>query len=78
MVLLMTVNPGFGGQRFLPAMLHKIRQTRALLQEAGCEALIQVDGGIDEVHGAECVTAGADVLVSGSWLFKTQSTRKWL
>ena len=70
MILLMTVNPGFGGQAFLPVVLEKIRQVRQMIDDAGVETSIQVDGGIDQVHAAECVAAGADVLVSGSWLFR--------
>ena len=69
LVLVMTVNPGFGGQHFLPAMLRKIREVKALIDERGCSARIQVDGGIDERTGVSCVDAGASVLVAGSSVF---------
>lgn len=69
MVLLMTVDPGFGGQRFLDAMLPKIRRTRELVAASGREVWIQVDGGVSEATIERCVTAGADVFVAGSAVF---------
>ena len=69
-ILLMTVNPGFGGQTYIPAMTGKIRQLRAKLDEAGYPDLpIQVDGGISVNNAAEVIAAGADRLVAGSGVF---------
>jgi len=68
-VLLMTVNPGFGGQSFIPGMLDKIRRTKALLDETGSGAQIQVDGGIDEHIIGACYQAGASNFVAGSAIF---------
>ena len=69
MVLLMTVNPGFSGQEFIPAMLPKIRRLRQMIDEGGCKALIQIDGGVQMDTVDELVAAGADVFVSGSGIF---------
>ena len=70
MVLVMSVNPGFGGQKFLPATLRKVAQLRAKLNEAGrSDCLIQVDGGVNLENTGALVEAGADVLVSGSAFF---------
>jgi len=66
MVLLMTVNPGFGGQRFIPDMLRKIRNVRAMIGERDLE----VDGGIDDTTAPLVVEAGANVLVAGSYIFQ--------
>ena len=68
-VLVMTVNPGFGGQTFIPRSASKIRAMRALLDEAGNPAPIEVDGGIDEHNIAHVVEAGADWIVAGSSVF---------
>lgn len=70
LVLLMTVNPGFGGQEFIPAMVDKIRRTKALLDSTGSEALIQVDGGITSENIRICYDAGANNFVLGSAIFK--------
>ena len=71
LILIMTVNPGFGGQRFIEACLPKIRQTRAMLDEAGLAGRveIQVDGGVDPQTAPRCVEAGATVLVAGTAVF---------
>lgn len=69
MVLVMSVNPGFGGQSFIPQCLEKIRRTRAMLDAVGSTALIEVDGGVDPLNTPELVRAGADALVSGSAFF---------
>ncbi len=68
-VLVMTVNPGFGGQAFLPRSESKVRRVRALLDEAGNPAPIEVDGGIDLETVGRVVAAGADILVAGSAVF---------
>jgi ribulose-phosphate 3-epimerase len=67
LILVMTVNPGFGGQKFIPAMLEKIRRLRAM--SAGRPIRIEVDGGINAKTAAAAVAAGADVLVAGSAIF---------
>ena len=69
MVLLMSVNPGFGGQRFLPATLDKIRALRARIKERELPAAIEVDGGVKADNAAEICAAGADVLVAGTAIF---------
>jgi ribulose-phosphate 3-epimerase len=68
-VLIMTVNPGFGGQKFIPEMLQKIRNTRKLLDEIGSEAVIQVDGGIEASTVAAAYAAGARDFVAGTAIF---------
>ena len=68
-VLMMTVNPGFGGQAFIPRSTSKVQSMRALLDEAGNAAPIEVDGGIDEHNVAQIVQAGADWIVAGSAIF---------
>lgn len=70
MVLLMSVNPGFGGQSFLPYTLDKIRGLRSLCNERGLKTRIQVDGGISPANVREVLEAGADVIVAGSAVFK--------
>jgi len=69
MVLLMSVDPGFGGQKFIPNTLTKIRRLRALIEHYGSHALIEVDGGINLNTAADAADAGADVLVAGSAVF---------
>lgn len=72
LVLVMSVNPGFGGQAFLPEVLPKIRAVRRMLAEAERDALISVDGGIDAKTAPAVVAAGADLLVAGSAIFKAE------
>jgi len=69
LLLIMTVNPGFGGQQFIPEMLRKIARARAMLDEAGSDALLEVDGGINGATTPLVVRAGARVLVAGSSVF---------
>ena len=71
MVLLMSVNPGFGGQKFIENTLKKARQLRRLIAESGSQALIEVDGGVQAETAPRLVEAGVDVLVSGSYIFKS-------
>lgn len=68
-VLLMSVNPGFGGQKFIPASLDKLRRLRALIQSSGSQARIEIDGGIGVENVAAVVAAGAEILVAGSAVF---------
>ncbi len=72
MVLLMSVNPGFGGQRFIENTLPKVRRLRQLISQSGSQALIEVDGGVQQDTAPRLVEAGVDVLVSGSYVFKAQ------
>ena len=71
MVLLMSVNPGFGGQKFITNTLKKARQLRQLIANSGSSALIEVDGGVQAETAPMLVEAGVDVLVSGSYVFKS-------
>ena len=70
MFLVMTVHPGFGGQKLIPEMLDKVRTLRAMLNERGLETDIQVDGGIYAFKVKEALDAGANVIVAGSAVFK--------
>jgi len=70
LVLLMSVNPGFGGQSFIGSTLGKIERTRALLDAAGSKARLQVDGGVTAANAGACVAAGADALVAGTAVFR--------
>ncbi len=76
MVLLMSVNPGFGGQVFIPHTLTKVTQLRQLIQKTGSKALIEVDGGVNHETAPLLVQAGADILVTGSYVFKASDPRK--
>ncbi|MGX5816858.1 ribulose-phosphate 3-epimerase [Chitinophaga lutea] len=69
LILVMSVNPGFGGQHFIPHSLDKIRQVREMIDSTGSAALIEVDGGITADNAGAVVAAGADVLVAGSSVF---------
>jgi ribulose-phosphate 3-epimerase len=70
MVLLMTVNPGFGGQAFIPNMLPKVRECRRMIDDAQLSTLLQVDGGVNPETAGELSAAGVDVFVSGSAIFR--------
>lgn len=72
LVLLMSVNPGFGGQKFIPNTINKVKELRQLIEETGSKALIEVDGGVNDVTGAALKAAGADVLVAGNYVFKAE------
>ena len=69
MVLLMSVNPGFGGQKFIENTIDKVKRLRKMIDEKGCKTLIEVDGGIQGETAPRLVAAGVDVLVSGSYVF---------
>ena len=71
LVLIMSVNPGFGGQKFIPGVLDKIARARDLIAQTGSQALLEVDGGIKVDNAAEVIKAGADVLVAGSAIFNS-------
>jgi ribulose-phosphate 3-epimerase len=68
-VLLMSVNPGFGGQKFIPETLDKLRRLRRMIDERGLKTRIEIDGGIDADNIAEVAAAGAEIIVSGSAIF---------
>lgn len=71
MVLLMSVNPGFGGQKFITNTINKIHRLKALIAESGSKALIEIDGGVNLDTGAALAAAGADILVAGSYVFNS-------
>lgn len=78
MVLLMSVNPGFGGQKFIEHTLEKTRRLRRLISESGSQALIEIDGGVNLTTGAALAEAGADVLVAGNAVFAAADPRKMI
>ena len=73
MVLLMSVNPGFGGQKFIENTIDKVKRLRQMITEQQCQTLIEVDGGVQGETAPRLVAAGVDVLVSGSYVFKAQN-----
>ena len=75
MVLLMSVNPGFGGQKFIEHTIDKVKELRALIDATGSKALIEVDGGVNLETGKRLVEAGADVLVAGNTVFKADDRK---
>lgn len=72
MVLLMTVNPGFGGQKFIEHSIDKVKQLKELIKRTGSKALIQVDGGVNDETAPKLAAAGVDVLVAGSYIFENR------
>jgi len=76
MVLIMSVNPGFGGQKFIPAVVPKIRRVRELILERGTEAEIEVDGGMNSNTISEAAAAGANIFVAGNAVFTTEDYGK--
>lgn len=72
-VLLMSVNPGFGGQKFIEGTLRKVKELRLLIEETGSHAVIEVDGGVNAETGARLKAAGADALVAGNYVFKAEN-----
>ena len=75
MVLLMSVNPGYGGQKFIEQSVRKVERLRKMIQEQGLPTLIQVDGGVNLETGRQLIEAGADSLVAGSAVFKAPSPK---
>lgn len=75
MVLLMSVNPGFGGQKFLPLVCDKIKELRALIERKNAKVFIEVDGGVSGLNAADLEGAGADILVAGSYIFSSKDYR---
>ncbi len=76
MVLLMSVNPGFGGQKFIPGAVKKTRQLRDLINQSGSKALIEIDGGVNLETGKLLAEAGADILVAGSFVFSAPNPKE--
>ncbi len=76
LVLLMSVNPGFGGQKFIVQTLNKVRELRQLITLTGSHAQIEIDGGVNDVTGAQLAEAGADILVAGSYVFGAEDPIK--
>ncbi|MBK9216180.1 MAG: ribulose-phosphate 3-epimerase [Chloracidobacterium sp.] len=74
-VLLMSVNPGFGGQKFIPTMLDKLRRLRGMIDERSLNARIEIDGGIDDSNIRGIVAAGAEIIVAGSAVFGGEDAR---
>ncbi|MGB9761232.1 MAG: ribulose-phosphate 3-epimerase [Caldimicrobium thiodismutans] len=75
-VLVMTVNPGFGGQKFIPQCLSKIEKLKNTIVKRGLNTLIEVDGGINEKTSQLVISAGADILVAGSYIFEKEDYRE--
>lgn len=75
LVLLMSVNPGFGGQKFIPRTFSKIRELRRMIDEKGYDAKIEIDGGVTLDNAKELIAAGADILVAGSTVFKSSDPK---
>jgi ribulose-phosphate 3-epimerase len=75
-VMIMTVNPGFGGQKYIPTMLSKIRELKRIIEETGREILIEIDGGVSPTTAPELCEAGADVFVAGSAVFGNPPYKK--
>lgn len=78
LVLIMSVNPGFGGQSFIPHSIEKIKELKNLIRQTGSAAKIEVDGGISLKNAAEIIDAGADILVAGSSIFKAENPKEMI
>lgn len=76
LVLLMTVNPGFGGQSFIPSVLPKIKQIRQMVDDLGLPIEIEVDGGVNQDTAKQCIEAGANVLVAGSAIYNKENRKE--
>lgn len=73
LVLIMSVNPGFGGQKFIPQALDKIRAVKKMITDAGANTMIEIDGGVTLDNAAEIINAGCDVLVAGNTVFSSEN-----
>ena len=76
LVNIMSVNPGFGGQSFIPYTLKKIKELKTLIKESGSSAKIEIDGGVSLRNAAEIIRAGADVLVAGNAVFGSENPKE--
>ena len=72
LVCLMSVNPGFGGQKFIERTYDKVRELKGMINEAGSNTLIEIDGGVNTDNAPKLIAAGADVLVAGSFVFRAE------
>lgn len=75
LVCMMSVNPGFGGQKFIPGTIHKIRTLRKMIDERGLDVRIEIDGGVTLENARQIIEAGADVLVAGNTVFKSNDPK---
>ncbi len=73
MVLLMSVNPGFGGQKFIPSVIEKARKLKSMIEEKGLKTLIEVDGGVNDKNAKELKSVGVDIVVAGNYVFSNPS-----
>ncbi len=78
LALVMTVNPGFGGQKLIPACLDKVAAVRGMLRDKGLDAIVEVDGGVNEQTAPKLVAAGADMLVAGSALYGAKDVKAFI
>lgn len=78
LLLIMSINPGFGGQKFLPLTYNKIRQAKELITKAGSNTLIEIDGGVTMDNAADIIAAGADVLVAGNTVFAAPDPKEMI
>ena len=76
LVLIMSVNPGFGGQSFIENTYQKIKDLKKMREESGADFLIEIDGGVNSTNAPKLIEAGADALVAGSFVFKSENPRK--
>jgi len=76
LVLVMSVNPGFGGQEFIPSVIPKAKKIRQMLDDGGLQAYLQIDGGINQQTGRQAKEAGCNVLVAGSYIFNSEDVEK--
>jgi len=76
MVLLMSVNPGFGGQKFIPSVIDKVKELRELAERKNPNLLIEIDGGVNDKNAPLLKEAGADILVAGSFVFRSEDYKK--
>lgn len=76
LVLIMSVNPGFGGQKFIDNTYDKVRALKALIDKKGANTIIEIDGGVNSNNAADLIEAGADALVAGSFVFKSEDPKK--
>ena len=76
LVLIMSVNPGFGGQSFIENTYNKVKQLKTLIEKKGASTIIEIDGGVTDKNAKKLVDAGADVLVAGSFVFKSKNPKE--
>ena len=76
LICVMSVNPGYGGQKFIEATYKKVGQLKKMIQESGSQALIEIDGGVNQVNARQLIEAGADVLVAGNFVFSSKNPKE--